>query len=209
MSRVVVFGAGGRAGRRIVAEARSRGHEVVAIVRRPSAHPDIDSVEGDVTDADDVRRLSADADVVVNAVARMDIPATEFYAAATRALVDGMDEGRLLTIGIGTMLEAVPGVRLMDAPDFPADAKAFSEGHVSELSLLEASPESLDWVVLTPPPVLIDELAETSAPLQVRVGPALLSSTDTEFSYADLAAATLDEIEASRHHRTQVAVARL
>jgi len=35
MSKVVVFGAAGRAGQRIVAEAAARGHEVTAVVRRP------------------------------------------------------------------------------------------------------------------------------------------------------------------------------
>jgi hypothetical protein len=38
MGRIVVYGAGGRAGRRAVAEARLRGHEVVAVVRDPAKH---------------------------------------------------------------------------------------------------------------------------------------------------------------------------
>lgn len=208
MSRIVVFGAGGRAGRRIVAEAKRRGHDVVPVVRDPLSHPDALAVAGDVTEATDVRRLTVGADAVVNTSARMDISATEFYTAATRALIDGLADGRLIAIGIGTTLEAAAGVRLMDAPDFPAEAKEFSDGHAAELDLLEASPGSLDWVVLTPPPVFIDEAAGVSAPLQVAAGPALVSSSDTMFSFADLAAATLDEIETPRHRRTQVAVAR-
>ncbi|MFD0890304.1 NmrA family NAD(P)-binding protein, partial [Streptosporangium algeriense] len=38
MSRIVVFGAGGNAGRRVVAEAVSRGHTVTAVVRDPGGH---------------------------------------------------------------------------------------------------------------------------------------------------------------------------
>lgn len=209
MSKVVVFGAGGRAGRRIVAEARSRGLEVVPVVRDPAAHPQLGAVAGDVTSVDHVRRLTTGADAVVNAGTRMDVPAIDFYSSATQSLVDGMASGRLLLLGIGTMLEVVPGRRVMDAPDFPEDARTFSNGHVAELALLEASPEAVDWVVLTPPPVMIDELPETSAPLQVQAGPMLLSSRDAGFSYADLAAATIEEIVSPQHHRTQVAVARL
>ena len=33
MSKIVIFGAGGRAGRQVVAEARRRGHEVTAVMR--------------------------------------------------------------------------------------------------------------------------------------------------------------------------------
>lgn len=209
MSRIVVFGAGGRAGRRIVAEAQRRGHEVVAVVRDPAAHPEITGVTGDATDVADVRRLTDGADAVVSAVARMDVPATELYTAVTRALVDGMGAGRLLTVGIGTMLEVTPGIRLMDAPDFPEEGKAFSDGHVAELELLQASPEALDWAVLTPAPVMLEETALEGVALQTRAGPGLMQAEDPELSFADIAAAMLDEIEAPRHHRSQFSVARL
>ncbi|WP_219510136.1 NAD(P)H-binding protein, partial [Nonomuraea ceibae] len=56
MSKYVIFGAGGRAGRQAVAEARGRGHQVTAVVRDPSRYtgPADDGVRvaaGDVTDA--------------------------------------------------------------------------------------------------------------------------------------------------------------
>ncbi|MFC7640342.1 NmrA family NAD(P)-binding protein [Streptosporangium lutulentum] len=35
MSSIVIFGAGGRAGRAVTAEARGRGHQVIAVVREP------------------------------------------------------------------------------------------------------------------------------------------------------------------------------
>ncbi|MEU5883727.1 NAD(P)H-binding protein [Spirillospora sp. NPDC047279] len=41
MSRIVVFGAGGRAGRTAVAEALRRGHTVTAVVRDPASHQDL------------------------------------------------------------------------------------------------------------------------------------------------------------------------
>jgi uncharacterized protein len=59
MTKIVVFGAGGRAGRAAVGEARRRGHQVTAVVRDPAEHGDltIDGmhlVAGDVTDANSV-----------------------------------------------------------------------------------------------------------------------------------------------------------
>ncbi|MET3421965.1 putative NADH-flavin reductase [Actinoplanes tereljensis] len=53
---IAVFGAGGRAGRHIVAEATARGHRVVAVVRDPTRHPGLTArnvavVPGDTHDA--------------------------------------------------------------------------------------------------------------------------------------------------------------
>ncbi len=208
MSSIVVFGAAGRAGRRIVQEARRRGHDVVAVVRDPAAYADPDLVAGDVTDPASVRGLVTGRDVVVSAVARMDVPSEQFYAAATNALVEGIGAGRLVTIGIGSTLETAPGVRVMDDPGFRADARAFSQGHLVELELLAATPDQLDWVVMVPPPVMLADEAAAPVPVATSAGTALVSSAGEGFSYADLAAAVLDEIEVPRHHRTPVAVTR-
>ena len=207
MSRIVLFGAGGRAGRRILAQARARGHDVLAVMRHPHAHPDIDGVTGDVTDVADVRRLTAGADAVINAGASMDVPPDQFFSASTHALIGGLQTRRLLVIGIGTTLEPTPGIRLVDTPDFPDEAKPFTVGHALELELLQQSPSELDWVVITPPPVVIAEHAETG-PLLVSAGPELLHSSDPTFTYTDLAVATVDAIDNPTHHRTQIAVVR-
>jgi putative NADH-flavin reductase len=52
MSGIVIFGAGGRAGRAVTAEARARGHQLTAVVRDPGKYRDLDvpTVRGDVTD---------------------------------------------------------------------------------------------------------------------------------------------------------------
>lgn len=41
MSGIVVFGAGGRAGRAVTAEARRRGYEVTAAVRDPARYAEL------------------------------------------------------------------------------------------------------------------------------------------------------------------------
>lgn len=209
MSRIVVFGAGGRAGRKVVAAARGRGHEVVPVVRDPEQHPGLGAVAGDVTEVADVRRLTAGADAVVNAGARMDVPAPEFFEASTHALVEGIGTGRLLVVGMGTLLEVAPGVRIMDGPDFPAEGKEFSDAHVVELELLRASPGTLDWVVLIPPPVFLDEDASEPVPFRVEPGAAMLTGSDPAFSFADLGAAVVAAVDDERLHRTQAAAARL
>jgi putative NADH-flavin reductase len=216
MTKIVIFGAGGRAGRRVVAEAVARGHQVTAVVRDPARHQDLAGsgallVSGDVTQAGSVSVVAAGHDVAVNASARLDISARDFYLSATHALLDGLARagvGRLLAIGIGTTLETAPGVRLYDAPDFPAEYRAFSLGHAAELDTLRAADTAIDWLVVAPPPTILDNEAPRTG--RYRVGDNRVLATDEGaalFSYADLAVALVDEIETPKHHRTLVAVA--
>ncbi|MGW0199259.1 NAD(P)-dependent oxidoreductase [Nonomuraea sp. NPDC003201] len=243
MSKIVVFGAGGRAGVRVVAEAVGRGHEVTAVVRDPgkyagvwgssgagssgagssgagssgagssgagssgagSSGARVRVVAGDVTDLAGVAEVAAGHDAAVQVAARLDMSSEEFYTAAARALVGGLGQAgvsRLVAVGIGSLLEVSPGVRLVDTPDFPAEARAFSLGHAAELEVFEKS--GLDWVVLAPPPVLLDESASRTG--RYRIGGGEVPALEPAFSFADLGVAVVDEVERPRHHRVQVAV---
>ncbi|MFJ5933297.1 NAD(P)-dependent oxidoreductase [Streptomyces sp. NPDC093071] len=210
--RVAVFGAGGKVGRAAVAEAVARGRRVTAVVRDPGAHDDLAGagvtlVRGDATDPLSVAVLAADHDAALHAAVRLDLPSEEYFTAAAKALVAGLAEAgvpRLLTLGIATTLEAAPGVRLMDAPDFPAEWRAFAQGHVAEFELLtaEAGPE-LDWLMVVPPPDLNAE-AEPMGGYRTAVGRVV--DGPGRIAHADLARALLDEIEHPRHSRVQLAV---
>ncbi|SEH00769.1 hypothetical protein SAMN05444920_117200 [Nonomuraea solani] len=211
MSAIVVFGAGGRAGRRVVAEAAARGHEVTAVVRDPAKYAVLAGervVAGDVTDAGRVAEAAAGQDVAVQVAARLDVASAEFFGAASRALVDGLARagvGRLVALGIGSLLEVSPGVRLVDTPGFPEDARTFSLGHAVELEILGKS--ALDWVVVAPPPVFLDDEAGRTG--RYRFGDGRVPEAaegDPVFSYADLAVALVDEAVDPERHRVQVAV---
>ncbi|WP_158883128.1 NAD(P)-dependent oxidoreductase [Amycolatopsis anabasis] len=213
MSNIVVFGAGGRAGRHAVAEAESRGHRVTAVVRDPAKYPGLAAnvVAGDVTSADSVAAVAAGHDAAISTVARLDVPSAEFYVAAAHALLEGLPRagvGRLVAVGIGSLLETAPGVRVVDAPDVPADARAFSLGHAAELAAFRAADTELDWLVLAPPPTLLDNDAPRTGHYRIGGERVLPEREDGGlFRYADLAVALVDEVETPKHHRAQVAVA--
>ncbi|MDG4826567.1 NAD(P)H-binding protein [Asanoa sp. WMMD1127] len=199
MPHIIVFGAGGRAGRRIVAEARRRRHAVTAVVRDPARHPDLDATAGDVTDPARVATLAKGHDAAVNAAAGFD---AGFFPAAAHALI-AADVPRLVAIGIGTTLEVAPGVPIHDTPDFPAEHRAFSLGHAAQIDVLRGA--DLDWVLLVPPPTLLDDTTDGTGHYTTGAT-TVLPTRQTLFPYADLARAVVDEIDHPRHHRAVVAV---
>jgi uncharacterized protein len=216
MSKIVIFGAGGRAGRHAVSEAVSRGHQVTAVVREPAKYPQLAGdgvtlVAGDVTQADSVAVTAAGHDAAINAAVRLDIPSQEFFVGAAHALLDGLGRagvGRLVLVGIGTTLETAPGVMVHDAPGFPAEGREFSLGHAQELGVFRDANTETDWLVLAPPPVILDDDAPRTGRYRIG-GSQILPGGDgtASFSYADLAVALIDEIETPKHHRTLAAIA--
>ncbi|HEV2638063.1 MAG TPA: NAD(P)H-binding protein [Actinocrinis sp.] len=221
MKRIMVFGAGGRAGQRVVTEALARGHEVTAVVRSPIKYralgerPNLVYAAGDAMRPDSVYSLSIGHDAVVSTVYDAELAPGRFFGEVARALVGGLNRAgvsRLVTVGIGSALETVPGVAVHDAADFPAEYREFSVGHAVEIDVFQKAGEWLDWVVVTPPPVLLDADAEPTGRYRVSVGNRMLPQDPdpdpdaAPFSYADLATALVDEAVDLHHHRTVVAV---
>jgi putative NADH-flavin reductase len=69
--RVVVFGAAGRTGRHIIAQAHAAGHDVTAVTRRPDsipAHDTLAVLRADATDPAAVDKVVAGADAVLSAL---------------------------------------------------------------------------------------------------------------------------------------------
>jgi putative NADH-flavin reductase len=168
-------------------------------------------VAGDVTQAGSVASIAAGHDAAISAVARLDVPSEEFYVGAAHALLDGLARagvGRLVLIGIGTTLESAPGVLVHDAPGFPSEHRAFSLGHLAEFDVFRAADTEIDWLVVAPPPTVLDDEAPRTGRYRIGGGQVLPADDAAgPFPYADLAVALVDEIENPGHHRTLVAVA--
>ncbi|GAB3403855.1 NAD(P)-dependent oxidoreductase [Flindersiella endophytica] len=205
--RIVVFGAGGRAGRTLLVEATARGHQVTGVVREPSKYSDLTVVAGDVTDPASVAAVAAGHDVAIHAAASLEPPHDVYFVSAVNALLAGLAEagvGRLLAYGVGSNLEVSPGVRVMDTPDFPKEYLPFSLGHTAALHVLRAVTTPVDWVMLTPAGDFVPDGEPTG---RYRIGGDELPDQPKPLSYADFAIAVLDEIEHPRHHRTRISVA--
>ncbi|WP_432929018.1 NAD(P)-dependent oxidoreductase [Microbispora sp. CA-135349] len=206
MSAIVVFGAGGRAGRAVVREARERGHTVTAVVRDPAAYggPEADDVvAGDVTHADAIARIAVGHDVAVNAAADLAAPPMEFFPAAARALLGGLERAgvrRLIAVGLATGLRTASGTLLRDTPGYPQDYLEFYLGHEAGTAVLREAATPVDWLVISPSGDFDHEGGRTG---RYRPAP---GDAGSRISYPDLAVAVLDEAERPRHRRVHLGV---
>ena len=206
--RIVVFGATGNVGQRVVAEALRRKHEVVGIVREPAAVQSPDSrvklVKGDATNADDVARVSRGADAVVSAISprpnARGLPAPSL-AANSRAVIEGLrDAGvkRVLYVGGASSLEVAPGKALADLPDFPEIYREEAREGREALDIWRNEAKALDWTYLSP----AAEIAPGNRTGKYRTTDDKLLVDDkgkSFITFEDYAVAVLDELERPQH----------
>ena len=147
MSKILVIGARGRAGAAAVAEARERGHDVLGVARTAEGG----LIAGDVTDAGRIAGLAAGYDAVIAGVYDGGSDPGEFFPAAARALVEGLEKAgvsRLVWVGLASILPTADGTLLMDSPGYPTEYRSFFLAHQAALDLFAGSP--LDWVSIAP-----------------------------------------------------------
>ncbi|WP_156758596.1 NAD(P)-dependent oxidoreductase [Actinokineospora pegani] len=216
MGTFAVFGAGGRVGSRIVAEAVRRGHDVVAVLRSPGQAPGARAAVGDVTDAGSVAAVARGCDAVITSVHSADF-ADGFHARAVAALAEGLGRAgvrRLVVVTTGSVLPVPPGVPFHDLDSFPAGYRGLSRAREHELRLLAGT--DLDWVAVAgPPSVLADGDATGDYAVSTELEPyATPDGLSHDFPWqgpplraADLAHAALGEAEAPLHRHVLVGVA--
>ncbi|GIG87949.1 NAD(P)-dependent oxidoreductase [Plantactinospora endophytica] len=218
MTSIAIFGAGGRAGRAVAIEAHHRGHHVTSVVRNPDKYPDITTaVSGDVTEPESVASLVRGHDAVVHAVSPASGPEAlaaldldpGFFVKAVDALLYGLSRAgvpRLVVIGLFANLKDAEGRLLLDDPAvLPVELRPFALAHTAGLDRLATADTVVDWLMLTPPAALRTDAPRTG---RYQIGGERVPDREVaHLSYADLAVATIDEIESPRHHRTRVSIA--
>ena len=207
--KILLIGAAGTLGSRILKEAISRNHDVTAVVRREGAlgpAPHVQVVQADARNADEVARLAAGHDVVVVAVSARregDAPVPD----VVRAVIDGVrkaDVPRLFVLGGAGSLEVAPGVQLVDTPAFPEAYKTEALQGREALNVVRAS--DVNWTYLSP----AVEISPGERTGHYRTGgdQLLVDAEGRSFiSAEDYAVAVLDELERPKHERQRFTVA--
>ncbi|HYO07917.1 MAG TPA: NAD(P)H-binding protein [Tepidisphaeraceae bacterium] len=209
--KMLLIGATGMIGQRVLAEALRRGHTVTAVARDTSKltgqGPNVAARQADLTDTKAVAALVPGHDVVVSAFGP---PRGRegLVVDAARTLVGAVAAAkpspRLIVVAGAGILEVAPGVRLIDAPVFPADLKPIAQAHIDAYPVYESS--GVDWTFFAPP-ALIQPGERTG---KYRSGADQLiadAAGNSAISAEDYAVALLDEIEAPKFRRRRMTAA--
>lgn len=210
--KITVLGAAGNVGRRVVAEALDRGHEVSAVVRNSAdiaeLPPAAKTQTGDATDAADVAKLTAGQDVVVNAT-RPPAGDSDKIFEFTKSLMDGVaaNDVRLIVVGGAATLK-VPGTGgrtvMEDASYLPASARHIGKASADQFEACRLE-QRVNWAYVSPPA----SLAPGERTGHYRLGSdELVVDADgkSRISIEDLAVALIDEAETPRHRQQRFTV---
>ena len=193
--KIIVFGARGDVGTRVVAEALSRGHEVTAVVRQDAQAKTLPMTVAtwvaDVADPGQVASAMADHDLAISVVRPPDGHEADLVP-LTRSILDASAETQVrVLIGGGAASLKLPddsGHTVLTAPGFLPDSVvpiATACQAQYELCLGETA---ADWTYLTPPAMLVP--GERTG--QYRLGSDVLmvdANGDSQISMEDFAVA--------------------
>ena len=206
--KIVLYGAGGMIGRRLLNEALGRGHAVTLVARdRKKITPPegrVLVVEGDVLDATSVAAAVKNHDAVLSAVG----PTPEIIAGAARSLIEGLTRAgvkRLVVVGGAGTLEVAPGVLFLQTPRFPAEYELVAQAHGTALNIFRQN-TTLDWTFVCPAAII--QPGERTGKFRLG-GEQLLVDPQGEsrISAEDFAVAFLDEVEKPARVRQRFTVA--
>lgn len=207
--RIVVIGAGGRTGARVVNQAAKRGHHVVALARRPNqvAGERVRPLAADALDRDAVRLALAECEAVISVLGvGTSRKPTTLYSEGVRNVLDAMDAHQISRLAV---VSAAPvGPRdvhplLQRRVVLPLLDLAFGETY-KDMERMEAAlrASTVNWVSLRPPR-LIAKPERGRYSLRVD-GPV---AGGRSMRYGDLATALLDVVDDQALSRTAAYVA--
>jgi putative NADH-flavin reductase len=214
--KIVLFGATGNIGQRIVAEALRRGHSVTGVVRDPekvsSPDPRVPLVQGDATDAESVARVARGADAIVSAISPRPNPrgrGAPSLSKAAKALLAGAKQAnvkRVIVVGGAGSLEVAPGTRLMDAPGFPDAYKPEAKEGADSLAVYRSEGAGVDWTFLSPAAEIGP--GERTGKYRTTLDQFLTDMQGhSRISFEDYAVALVDELERPKHRGARFGVA--
>ena len=214
---VLLIGATGYVGSAILNELISRGHNVIAIVRKAGKLEKnvlITEVEGDATNPETIARLAKGKDAVISAYnpgwanPRQYEETLENYPRIVEGAKQAQVERLLIVGGAGTLF-VKPGLRLVDTGTLPDEwlpgVKSLGEFYLNTLM----KEDDIDWIFLSPAANLGNlQKGERTGKYRVGKDDLLVDSEGNSFiSVEDYAVAMVDELENPAHHKERFTVA--
>jgi putative NADH-flavin reductase len=205
---ILLVGASGMIGSRVLAEATSRGHCVIGATRHPekiAKGPNVKPVKLDASDASALTQLAKDADVIVLATSPRGggDPIQEAKAVGDAGITAAKATGkRLFVVGGAGSLNLPNGKPLVEA--LPPARRGEALAMRGVLDSLKAS--DIDWTFFSP---------AASPTLGKKTGKYRLGTTtlltdakgESKISVEDYADALVNELEKPEHRKSQMTIA--
>lgn len=205
---ILLIGASGHIGSRVLAEAVSRGHRVIGASRRPeriAVGPNVRAVRVDAADPQALATLAREADVIVTATSPRGggDPMQEAKAIGDAVIAAARTAGRRLFV--------VGGAGSLNLPDGRPLAETLPDAYRPEALAMRGVLDSLkasevDWTFFSPA-AMIAPGTKTGV---YRLGTTTLLSNaggESRISTDDYADALVNELEQPRHRRSQMTIA--
>ena len=203
--RLVVFGATGGTGRQLVERGLSRGHEIIAAVRRPEAvttrHDQLRVMKCNVLDPAAVRSVLSGADAALCAIgpANNRNPGT-LISEGVANIVQGcsnqgvkrfvFESGLMVGDGSGLSLLGRLGVSIFRA----INRKLCEDKRIAEATIQKSG---LDWVIVRPP-----TLADLPASGDYKFGTNIRLNAAKKLAHTDVADFMIKLAMSTEHNRT-------
>lgn len=208
MAKIAVVAANGKASRKIISEALSRGFDVTAFGRHEENNTEAKTyVRKDILDL--TRKDLAGFDAVVNGFGAFTPETFPLYQTTTEHLADILagSDTRLLFVGGAGSLYTNPErtETLADGKDFPEAIRPLAQAMKKSLGYLRTR-NDVRWTYISPAAVFLADGPRTG--FYELTGEDFTVNKDgkSEISYADYAIAMVDEIEHGNHIRERISV---
>jgi putative NADH-flavin reductase len=220
--KVVVFGASGSIGKKIVTEALDRGHDVIGVSRSPEkfsyTQENFTGVKGNPTDISSVKEIITGADSILVAVGGRtatdpDKTAMNLTAQNLSQVLSSLGQKgpQVVVIGGGMTMFGGEEEMIKQLPPNATEGSPFYAlflGHLSALKTYQAS--NINWTFIAPPLTIKGFRGGED----IRTGKYRTSTTDfvkdaegnNAISISDLAVAALDFAENGSFNKRKVAL---
>jgi len=211
--KILLIGATGNIGQRILKEALDRGYEVTAAQRHPEIlkvrHDHLVVIKGDLLNAAELPSLLSGYDLIISAISAAGRSTPEEFKKANENLVAALTkrpDQRLIIVGGAGNTEIAPGVRVVHSPimdSLPEEWKPDILAHAYILDLYKAS--QLNWTYFSPAKDV--EPGERTGKYRLGTTNMIIDGKgDSKISMEDYAAALVDEIENKQFLKQQMSI---
>ncbi|MCG7337608.1 SDR family oxidoreductase [Sporosarcina sp. ACRSM] len=204
--KILVLGATGRVGSRVVVHALRDGHHVTALVRNPEKmtlrDENLQIVQGNVLNKQDVERAMSGMDIIIST---LNTDQTTTLSESMPLILEAMEKEnikRILTVGTAGILQSrtTPDVLRYQSAESKRKLTRAAEEHHKAYEILNQS--DCDWTIVCPTYLPDGELTGT-----YRVERDFLPEGGTVISVEDTADFTYQQITSTEFLKARVGIA--